>query len=52
LQIEPLVQTQAVFMSYLDIFRIVAVVALLICPIILFLKSPPKTGAQGASVGH
>jgi DHA2 family multidrug resistance protein len=52
LQIEPLVQTQAVFMSYLDIFRIVAVIALLICPIILFLKSPPKMGAQGASVGH
>lgn len=52
LQIEPLVQTQAVFMSYLDIFRIVSVIALLICPIILLLKSPPKTGAQGASVGH
>jgi DHA2 family multidrug resistance protein len=52
LQIEPLVQTQAVFMSYLDLFRMVAVVALLICPIILLLKSPPRMGAQGASIGH
>jgi DHA2 family multidrug resistance protein len=51
-QIEPLVQTQAVFMSYLDLFRIISVVALLICPIILFLKSPPKIGAEGVFVGH
>jgi len=51
-QIAPLVQTQAVFMSYLDLFRIAGVVALLVVPIVLFLKSPPKPGAQGASVGH
>jgi DHA2 family multidrug resistance protein len=50
-QIAPLVQTQAVFMSYLDLFYMVAMVAFLVCPVILLLKSPPK-GAQGASVGH
>ena len=51
-QIEPLVQTQAVFMSYLDLFRIVSLVALLVCPLILLLKSPPDMGAQGASIVH
>jgi DHA2 family multidrug resistance protein len=51
-QIAALVQTQASFMSYLDIFHLVAVLAALICPIVFFLKSPPKKAAQGASVGH
>jgi DHA2 family multidrug resistance protein len=51
-QIAPLVQTQAEFMSYLDIFHLIAIASLLICPIVLLLKSPPKTAAQGASVGH
>jgi hypothetical protein len=52
LQCKPLVQTQAVLMSYLDIFRIFAVIALLLCPVIPFLKSPIIMGTQGASVGH
>jgi len=51
-QIAPLVQTQAVFMSYIDIFHIIAFLAILVCPVILLLKSPPKLAAQGASVGH
>jgi DHA2 family multidrug resistance protein len=51
-QIAPIVQNQAVFMSYLDMFHIVAFIALLVWPIVLFLKSPPKRAAQGASVGH
>ncbi len=51
-QIAPLVQTQAVFMSYIDLFRIAGFVALLVIPVVLLLKSPPKMGAQGASVGH
>lgn len=51
-QIAPLVQTQAEFMSYLDIFHIIAIASALICPIVLLLKSPPKAAAQGASVGH
>jgi hypothetical protein len=46
------VQTQAVFMSYNDLFRIAGTVALLVIPIVLLLKSPPKMAAQGASVGH
>jgi DHA2 family multidrug resistance protein len=50
-QIAPLVQNQSVFLSYLDLFRVIAALALLAWPIILFLKLPPKT-AQGASVGH
>jgi DHA2 family multidrug resistance protein len=51
-QIAPVVQSQAVFMSYLDIFHFIALAALLVCPIVLLLKSPPKKAAQGASVGH
>jgi DHA2 family multidrug resistance protein len=52
LQIAPLVQTQAIFMSYLDVFRIIAVVALLACPVVLLLKPLPKEAVQGAYVGH
>ena len=51
-QIAPLVQNQAAFMSYLDMFHIVAMMALVCWPIILFLSSPPKNAAQGVSVGH
>jgi len=51
-QIAPLVQTQALFMSYIDIFNILAIASALICPIALLLKSPPKRAAQGASVAH
>jgi DHA2 family multidrug resistance protein len=51
-QIAPLVQTQAVFMSYLDIFYVLAAASAVIGPIALLLKSPPKRAAQGATVGH
>jgi DHA2 family multidrug resistance protein len=51
-QIAPIVQTQASFMSYLDMFRIVGFMAFAICPIVLLLKTPPKQAAQGAPVGH
>jgi DHA2 family multidrug resistance protein len=51
-QIAPIVQKQAAFMSYIDMFHIVAWVALLVWPIVLFLKSPPKSAARGVSVGH
>ncbi len=44
-QIAPLVQTQASFLSYLDMFRIVGLAALLVLPIILFLKSSPEAAA-------
>ena len=44
-QIAPIVQIQASFLSYLDMFRIVGVVALMVLPVILFLKSAPKASA-------
>jgi DHA2 family multidrug resistance protein len=51
-QIAPIVQTQASFLSYLDMFRIVGFMAFAILPIVLLLKTPPKQAAQGAPVGH
>lgn len=36
-----IVQTQAEFVSYLDVFWIVGVIALSVWPIVLFLKAPP-----------
>ena len=50
--IAPLVQTQAAFMSYLDMFRIVGLMALCGWPIVLFLNPLPKRVAQGGAVGH
>ena len=44
-QITPIVQLQASFLSYLDMFRIVGVAALLVLPVILFLKSSAKASA-------
>jgi DHA2 family multidrug resistance protein len=41
-QLNPIVQTQADFLSYLDMFFIVGVMALLLWPLVLLLKSPPK----------
>jgi DHA2 family multidrug resistance protein len=51
-QIAPIVQTQASFLGYLDMFRIVGCMAFVICPFVLLLKTPPKQAAQGAPVGH
>jgi DHA2 family multidrug resistance protein len=41
-QLNPLVQSQADFLSYLDMFFVVGVMALLLWPLVLLLKSPPK----------
>jgi DHA2 family multidrug resistance protein len=49
-QIAPLVQNQAVFMSYLDMFRVVGLMALLVWPLVLFLNPPPARAAQGATI--
>jgi DHA2 family multidrug resistance protein len=51
-QIAPIVQTQASFLSYLDIFRIVGLMAFAVAPVVLLLKTPPKQAAQGVPVGH
>jgi DHA2 family multidrug resistance protein len=40
--IAPLLQTQSTFMSYMDVFRFIGIVALLICPIALLIRTPPK----------
>jgi DHA2 family multidrug resistance protein len=48
--IAPLVQNQAAFMSYLDMFRIVGLMALCVWPIALFLNPPPQRAAQGGGV--
>jgi len=41
-QIAPIVQQQASFVSYLDIFRIIGGISLVVWPIVLFLKAPPR----------
>jgi DHA2 family multidrug resistance protein len=46
------VQLQASFMSYLDMFWIVGLIAFAICPFILLLKTPPQQAAQGVPLGH
>jgi DHA2 family multidrug resistance protein len=51
-QIAPIVQTQASFMSYLDMFRLIGFMAFAVCPFVLLLKTPSKQAAQGAPVGH
>jgi DHA2 family multidrug resistance protein len=40
--IAPLLQTQSTFMSYLDVFWLIGIVALLISPIALLIRTPPK----------
>jgi len=42
-QITPIVQTQSMFLSYLDMFFVVGVMALALWPLVLLLKSPPKS---------
>jgi len=44
-QIAPILQTQAVFMSYLDMFRFVGLLALIVVPAVLFLNPPPPKPA-------
>ena len=41
-QIAPIVQQQASFFSYLDMFRIIGGVSLVVWPIVLFLKAPAR----------
>ncbi len=51
-QIAQDVQNQAAFMSYLDMFRIVGIMSLLVCPVALLLRSPRRPAAQGVTVAH
>jgi DHA2 family multidrug resistance protein len=51
-QISPMVDSQAAFMSYLDLFHIIAVMALVVWPIIFFLKPVPSGEKQEAPAGH
>jgi len=51
-QIAAAVQHEAAFMSYLDLFHILGLVALLIWPVILLLGAPVKAGSgKGAAKG-
>ncbi|MDE8348814.1 MAG: DHA2 family efflux MFS transporter permease subunit [Acidocella sp.] len=42
-QIGPMVQTQASFLSYLDMFHLIGIIALMLWPLVFLLKSPPKS---------
>ncbi len=42
-KLDQMVQFQAGFMSYLDVFQIIGILSLVVWPIVLFLKPPPKT---------
>jgi DHA2 family multidrug resistance protein len=44
-QVAMIVQQQAEFVSYLDVFRVVGLVALVVWPIVLFLKPPVRRAA-------
>jgi hypothetical protein len=44
-EIARIVQQQASFVSYLDVFRLIGVTALVIWPIVLFLKPPAQRAA-------
>jgi DHA2 family multidrug resistance protein len=44
---QQMVQSQAQLMSYLDIFKLWAVIALCVAPFALLLKNPPKGAAHG-----
>ncbi len=46
-QIAPLVQQQLSFMSYLNVFRSVGVLALVTWPMFLFLQLPPQRADLG-----
>ncbi|WP_298162447.1 DHA2 family efflux MFS transporter permease subunit [Acidocella sp.] len=41
-QIAPLLQQQASFASYLDVFHVIGLMAVVVWPVILFLRPPPK----------
>jgi DHA2 family multidrug resistance protein len=41
-QLGSIVQTQASIMSYLDVFHLLGLLALMVWPIVLFLRNPPK----------
>jgi DHA2 family multidrug resistance protein len=41
------VQQQAQFMSYLDMFHLLGIGALLVWPLALLLGAPPKSAAKG-----
>ncbi|WP_298281305.1 DHA2 family efflux MFS transporter permease subunit [Acidocella sp.] len=41
-QIAPLLQRQASFASYLDVFHVIGLMAVLVWPVVLFLRSPPQ----------
>ncbi len=45
MQMAQMVEHQAEFVSYLDVFRIIGLIALVIWPIVLLLKSPPRRAA-------
>ncbi len=45
MQMAQMVEHQAEFVSYLDVFRIIGLIALVIWPIVLVLKSPPRRAA-------
>lgn len=47
-QVARSVQTQASFMAYTDVYYMLALIALCIWPLTLFLKTPPK----GTQIGH
>ncbi len=51
-QITPILQVQASFLSYLDIFRIVGFIAFVICPLAIMFKMQSKRATEGAPVGH
>jgi DHA2 family multidrug resistance protein len=44
-QIAPMVQQQAAFVSYLDVFKVVGLIALVVWPVALFLRAPAKRAA-------
>jgi DHA2 family multidrug resistance protein len=45
MQMAQIVEHQAEFVSYLDVFRIIGLISLCIWPIVLLLKSSPKRAA-------
>ncbi|MDE8343234.1 MAG: MFS transporter, partial [Acidocella sp.] len=44
-QIGPIVQTQASFLSYLDMFHLIGIIALMLWPLVFLIKSPPKSAS-------
>ncbi len=44
-QIGPLLQSQSVFLSYLDMFHLIGIISLVLWPFVFLLKSPPKAAS-------